>query len=99
MLAGPIAEMIYDGERRHPAKVPEWAVDWQTACVLVQPMARTDAARERLLVQICALMYQQMQSDRVWQTISEVADLLLAHETITGDEVREVVERWLTGTR
>lgn len=40
-------------------------------------------------------LFTLVSRDDFWQAISEVADLLDAHQTIEGDEVAQCVARWL----
>ncbi len=96
LLAGPVAEMIHLGERLHPATVREWQGDWMQAYGLAKAFEVDEPKRQKLLERLCASTLELMSKDNCWQAISEIADLLEAHETIDGDEVREIVTRWVS---
>jgi ATP-dependent Zn protease len=95
ILAGPVAEAIYRGEPLHPSAVVEWQDDWQQALAQAELFEKSEPKRWKLLEQIYATLYRILQQDMHWQAISEVADQLLAHETIDGGEVHEIVSRWI----
>jgi hypothetical protein len=96
-LAGPAAEMNYIGEPLHPATVAQWQEDWRMAEQLVAQSRIQPARRGRLLEQMCGELFQRLGEPDLWQAIAEVADLLDAHESLEGEEVRDVTKRWITG--
>ncbi len=95
-LAGPAAEIIFRGEKVAPQSVAEWRFDWETAWqlsgLLIQPPAARTQLLEGLLTELCRMLAR----DDCWQAIAETADLLEAHETLEGEEVHEIVERWMS---
>ncbi len=93
-LAGPVAEMIYRGEKLHPARVQEWANDWHTAMELTTGIVTDPLRRIALLEKLCQELFRLANDARIWQAIAEVADLLDTHETIDGEEVHETLDRW-----
>ena len=97
LLAGPAAEMVYTGEPLHPATVAQWRGDWQAAQQLLATKIRDERKRIAALERTCSDLFSRLQEDRLWQAISEVADLLDSHETIEGEEVHDCVSRWITG--
>jgi ATP-dependent Zn protease len=94
-LAGPVAEMIYSGDPYHPGLVAEWAADWREAweaAVLLHP-----GERQRLayLEQVSIQLYHRLREDDLWAALAALADHLLAHETLEGEQVEEIVGEWL----
>lgn len=95
-LAGPAAEMVYRGEPLHPAFVQEWSMDWAEAVEIAQEFERSLEKQNALLERIARELFELFRRDDLWQATAEVADLLEAHETLEGDEVVEVLRRWIT---
>jgi len=94
-LAGPVAEMIYSGDPYHPGFVAEWAADWHEAweaAVLLHPNERQRLA---YLEQISIQLYHRLKEDDLWAVLASLADNLLAHETLEGEQVEEIVGEWL----
>lgn len=96
-LAGPVAEMICSQQPFHPAIVPEWQQDWQSA---VDSLQHVTNIRKRLamLEQYTIELYQAFNDDLHWSAIGTIADSLLAHETLEEDMLQEIVEPWLPET-
>ena len=95
VLAGPVAEMVHAEQRRSLHTTPEWAVDWQFACQLAATLIKEPAPRRAMIDVVTDKLFVLISRADFWQAISEVADLLDAHETINGDEVAQCVARWL----
>ena len=94
-LAGPVAEMIYSGDPFHPGLVVEWAADWREAweaAVLLHPSERQ---RLEYLEQVSVQLYHRLKEDDLWAALASLADNLLAHETLEGEQVEEIVAEWL----
>ena len=94
-LAGPVAEMIYSGDPYHPGLVAEWAADWREAweaAVLLHPSERQ---RLEYLEQISIQLYHRLKEDDMWAALASLADNLLAHETLDGEQAEEIVGEWL----
>ena len=96
VLAGPIAEMVHAEQRSSLNATPEWAGDWQIACQLAATIIKEPLMRRAMIDAITEKLFELISRDDFWQAISEVADLLDAHETIEGDEVTQCVARWLS---
>ena len=94
-LAGPVAEMIYRGERLHPGFVPEWAADWQAAWQSAATRRADEQQRLAHLEQTTAKLHEFMQQDPIWAALAALADNLLAHETLEWDEVDSILRQWL----
>lgn len=94
-LAGPVAEMIYSGDPYHPGIVPEWAADWQEAWQAAELLFPAQRQRLQYLEQVSIELYHRMKADDVWAALAALADHLLAHETLEGEDVEEIVGEWL----
>ena len=94
-LAGPASELVYREESIHPAFVPEFANDWSAAWKAVSANKKSDQDRLRLLEGLFSQLYQSFQRNDYWSAVAELADLLLAHETIEHDDIHETVDRWI----
>ena len=92
-LAGPIAELAYDGARESIAECPEFAADWQQA-VLSASRLKTEQRREKFLAEMERQVWAFFEDENVWAATCAVADLLLAHETIEHDQVAETWAFW-----
>lgn len=95
-LAGPVAEMIYTGDPFHPGLVPEWADDWRLAWESAAPLHPEERQRLLYLEQASIQLHRQLNDDELWSALAAVADHLLAHETLEGEEVEEIVAEWLS---
>lgn len=94
-LAGPVAEMLYSGDPFHPGLVAEWAADWQAAWVFAEALVGDRQQRLEHLECVTVELRQMMDSEPNWSAIADLADHLLAHETLEGEEVREIIGEWL----
>ena len=94
-LAGPAAEMIYRGEEVDPQSVAEWRYDWEIAWQLSGLLIKAPQPRTQILEGLLAELCRMLQRDACWQAIAETADQLEAHETLDGDEVHQIVARWI----
>jgi ATP-dependent Zn protease len=94
-LAGPVAEMIHSGEPYHPGFVAEWAADWKVAWEAAAPLMSTDRKRLAYLEQSIVTLYRLLNRDEHWAALAAIVDSLLAHETLEGEEVEDIVSHWL----
>ena len=94
-LAGPAAEMIHTGDPFHPALVKEWESDWSIAWDLAASLHPTDHKRMAFLEATTRQLHQFLSNDRIWNALAALVDELLAHESLDGDEVHEIVACWL----
>ncbi len=94
-LAGPVAEMIHTGDPYHPGIVGEWSADWKLAWGA--SARRFPGERQRLdhLEKTTFELYRSLNRDDAWAALAAVADALLAHDTLDGDDVEEIVQQWL----
>lgn len=95
-LAGPVAEMLYTGEPYHPGFVAEWVADWKTAWQEAASLVPDERKRLGYLEQAAAELYRLLDQEQPWAAIAAIADHLLAHDSMEGDEVAEIVQFWLS---
>jgi hypothetical protein len=95
LLAGPVAEMIYRGERLHPAWFGPWTEDWRSAFERAVVMAKDPQRRTRVLEQLIVNLHDLMKSDDCWAAIAAVADELLAHEFLDQEQIVDTLEFWV----
>ncbi|MDB5337211.1 MAG: hypothetical protein JWN70_2830 [Planctomycetaceae bacterium] len=93
-LAGPVAEMVYTGDPYHPGLIPEWAADWQAAWVAAEPLHADERQRLTYLEQVSINLYHLLKRDEMWAALAALADHLLAHETLEGEEIEDIVGEW-----
>jgi ATP-dependent Zn protease len=94
-LAGPVAEMIYSGDPYHPGLVAEWAADWREAWEAAVPLQPIERLRLAYLEQVSVQLYHRLREDTTWAALASLADHLLAHETLEGEQVEEIIGEWL----
>ena len=94
-LAGPVAEMVYSGDPWHPGLVAEWAQDWRQAWEAATILHADQRNRLAYLERVSVELHRLFQRDDVWAALAALADHLLAHETLAGEEVAEIVGQWL----
>lgn len=94
-LAGPVTEMVYKGERGSLDFTQEWAGDWHVAWTAATKLFNTDEKRMSYLEQTATRLFQMISRDDFWEPIAGLADHLLAHETLEGEEVEGIVSNWL----
>ncbi len=94
-LAGPVAEMIHTGEPYHPGFVPQWSADWKLAWETAA--SRFPAERQRLayLERQTAELYRVLNRDEHWAALAVIVDNLLAHETLEGEQLEDILHPWL----
>ncbi len=94
-LAGPVAEMIHSGNPYHPGLVAEWAADWQVAWDAAASLVPGTSQRLAHLEQITIELYHILDREDIRAALAAIVDNLLAHETLEGEEVEEIVGQWL----
>ena len=94
-LAGPVAEMIYSGDPYHPGLVAEWAADWDEAWTSATLLHACERQRLEYLERLSIQLYHRLKADDLWPALASLADHLLAHETLEGEQVEEIVSQWL----
>lgn len=95
ILAGPVAEMIYRGEKLHPATFGPWQDDWRLAMQIASSLFRSALERTRMLELATAQMHKHMNSTLCWAAIAAVADELLAHEFLEEKQLAETLSFWI----
>lgn len=94
-LGGPVAEMVYSGDPYHPGLVAEWAADWRQAWEAATPLFPNEQQRLDYLEQVSIQLYHRLKSDAMWDALAALADNLLAHEWLEGEQVDEIMSDWL----
>lgn len=94
-LAGPVAEMIYSGDPFHPGLVAEWAADWHEAWNSASLLKPDERQRLEYLEQVSVQLYHRLKGDGLWAALASLADNLLAHESLEGEQVHEIEGGWL----
>ncbi len=93
-LAGPIAEMIYDGTQFAPAFLEEWRYDWELAVDRAQTYLSKEKSVPEHLAYYAHRLLTFFERDDVWATLAALADLLEAHETLEPEDIEEILEAW-----
>ena len=94
-LAGAVAEMIYSGQPYHPGFVAEWAADWAQAWEASATLYSDEVNRLKHLEEMTVQLYRTMRRNDHWAALAAIVDDLLAHETLEGEQVEEIVAAWL----
>lgn len=94
-LAGPVAEMIYSGDPYHPGLVAEWAADWREAWEAAIVLHPGERQRLEFLEQTSIDLYHRLRQDHLWAALAALADHLLAHDTLEGEQIDEIMDEWL----
>ena len=97
VLAGPVVESVHLGEGE-PVRIDdraEWAADRRLAGILAERLVPTLDHVDRLLEFTIQRLERLVADQAFWQAIAEVADLLEAHETVSGEEVHQCLARWM----
>jgi hypothetical protein len=87
--------MIYSGDPYHPGLVAEWAADWGEAWEAAVPLHADERTRLKYLEDVSIQLYHRLKEDDLWAALASLADHLLAHETLEGEQVEEIVGEWL----
>lgn len=95
-LAGPAAEMIHTGDPFHPALVSEWAADWKLAWAAAANLFPDEQKRLKYLEEVSIELYRLISQDHHWAALAAIVDHLLAHETLEGEVVEDVLSEWLS---
>ncbi|WP_182864585.1 cell division protein FtsH [Stieleria mannarensis] len=95
ILAGPVAEMIYRGEKLHPATFAPWQHDWAWAWQRGERLMRDPQRRTQLLESVVVLLHHHLSEDLCWAAIAAVSDELLAHEYLDAEQLAETLSFWI----
>ena len=93
-LAGPVAEMLYEGLEVEPDELQEWRYDWAIADRVAATILPQPNARRELLLAIIDQLKRFFDPPHHWAAIAEIADQLLAHETLEAEEINAIVAHW-----
>lgn len=95
VLAGPAAEMVYRGERFDPKSFGPWQDDWRTAWEIGRSMASDEMRRAQVLWLLTLRLEKLLRGDRCWPAVAALADELLAHEFLEGEQAEEILGFWI----
>jgi hypothetical protein len=95
VLAGPVVEMIHTGVEYPIDRRSQWGADWHLAAELAERLVRSPAQVRPLIETTVQRLRGLAAQQAFWQTIAEVADLLEAHQTVSGEEIHDCLARWL----
>ena len=94
-LAGPIAEMVYDGDYDYLRIRSEHESDWGIALSHLKKLNLSVASESQLLKNTIVDLYETVRNDNVWSAIGDVADRLAIDEEIEGDVITDAVRFWM----
>lgn len=95
ILAGPVAEMVYRGERPSPGHYGPWNDDWTRAMAICESFVPDPQQQLKLLEQTIEYLTKHLKSECCWAAVAALADELLAHETLDDDQTSNVLSFWL----
>ncbi len=95
ILAGPVAEMVYRGEKFHPAHFGPWQLDWMQAMQRCVSFTTDMRQRTQLLEALIEELYVRLQRNEFWAAIAAVADELSAHEYLEREQLEACLQFWL----
>jgi hypothetical protein len=78
-----------------PGFVSEWAADWNAAWEAAAPLVPAERKRLVYLEQTTAQLYRLLDREVHWAALAAIVDNLLAHETLEGQEVDDIMRQWL----
>lgn len=93
-LAGPVTEMLHQGETFHPAMIDEWSQDWRMAWQAAEFIIN-QKQRMQFLEQITADLHRTLSQTNHWAAIGAIVDHLLAYEVMEGATVHEIIAEWM----
>tara|TARA_R110002096_G_scaffold4501_28_gene21244 strand:- start:4564 stop:5061 length:498 start_codon:yes stop_codon:yes gene_type:complete len=93
-LAGPVAEMIYDGNQYEPEMLHAWQEDWDMAVERAGDYLPKSQSLAEYLSRITYELIRFFERSDVWATVAALADQLEAHEALGAEEVAVVMEAW-----
>ncbi|MEM1296678.1 MAG: hypothetical protein AAGH89_15020 [Verrucomicrobiota bacterium] len=93
-LAGPVAEMIYDGNQYAPELLDAWHEDWDMAVERARDYLPKTQSLAQYLSRITFDLIRFFERDDVWAAVAALADELEAHEALDAEDVAVVMEAW-----
>ena len=94
-LAGPVAEAIYEG---HAAATPDllaaWQADWAAAWAAAGRVTDDRRRRQDAVRHAAAEVDAYLRRDDVWAVVGDLADALLAHETLDEEMTADLLGAW-----
>ncbi|MGY8639812.1 MAG: hypothetical protein ACKVJU_01815 [Verrucomicrobiales bacterium] len=93
-LAGPIAEMIYDGSQQTIELLEEWRHDWEMATDRVAEFLPNNKSIAEHLGGYAFELMGFFERGDVWAAVAGLADQLEAHETLEEEQIADVMAAW-----
>ena len=94
-MAGPVVEMLHQGEPTDLRRVPEWADDWMQAWNAAAALVPSQQQRWHYLRIVMHDLMEFFNNENHWAAVGAIVDCLLAHETLCHEEVADIVHHWL----
>ncbi|MCA9165229.1 MAG: hypothetical protein KDA62_19690, partial [Planctomycetales bacterium] len=76
--------------------VAEWADDWRLAWDAAATLIADERRRVHYLEQTTLRLHRRLDQEPYWSALAALADNLLAHETLEGEQIDEIVAEWLS---
>jgi ATP-dependent Zn protease len=96
LLAGPIAESIFDGTDYELRITRESSVDWLSAAEFATNLISDKARRTAYLAMMAEELTEQLRADHIWSALAALSDELVAHQTLENEQVEEILGFWLS---
>lgn len=94
-LGGPVAETIYEGHMAVDADLLRaWSEDWRAAAAAVRQLGGSREQQARRLRASIADLDAFLRRDDVWAVVGDLADALLAHESLEEEMIADVLTAW-----
>ncbi|MCC9644538.1 cell division protein FtsH [Rhodopirellula sp. JC740] len=94
ILAGPVAEFVYQSGDEDALDVRTWAGDWRQAQRCVAILKKDPQQQTKLLHQCIAQLRHIVSSEPCWSAIAALADELMLGDEIEGEQVADLVRFW-----
>lgn len=92
-LAGPVAELLYNGSDVERSLVQEWRADWNEAWAAASSMIESSSDRIAYLGKILRKVHRLLQDHE--ETLARLVDHLTAEETLLEEQIDNIVgSRW-----
>ncbi|WDQ14664.1 cell division protein FtsH [Rhodopirellula sp. P2] len=94
ILAGPVAEFVYQSGDEDLLDVRTWASDWRQAQLCAAAIKPQAAQQVQLLREAVHRLRKIVAADPCWSAIAALADELMLGDEIEGEQVADLVRFW-----
>ncbi|EKK00469.1 MAG TPA: cell division protein FtsH [Rhodopirellula baltica] len=94
VLAGPVAEFVYQSGDEDLLDVRAWESDWRQAQLCAAALKPQAAQQIRLMREAIVRLRKIVASDPCWSAIAALADELMLGDEIEGEQVADLVRFW-----